>query len=543
MTIVVRNIQGFIRKFKQTQLFKIINKLKPKGQLYLAFAIVLSLALPNIAQAAEEEAPGGFVGLLDSIFSRLVDVLDKILFFEIFGFPLIVLWLICGSIFFTLRMGFINIRGLKHAIDIVQGKYDDPNDDGDVSHFQALATALSGTVGLGNIAGVAIAVQTGGPGAVLWMTLGGFFGMSSKFTECTLAQKYRRVKPDGTVAGGPMYYIARPLSDMGLRPVGKGLAGLFAILCIGGSFGGGNMFQANQSYVAVANVVPGIPSWLFGIVVAALVGVVIIGGLSRIASITGSLVPLMAVVYILSCLWIILSNLTEVPSAIATIFSGAFSPQAVGGGFIGVMIQGIRRSAFSNEAGVGSAAIAHSAARTDEPLREGLVALLEPLIDTIIICNMTALVIVVTGTYQDTSIDDGVLLTTESFATIADWFPIILAIAVALFAFSTMISWSYYGEKAWEYLFGNGSILVYKGLFVFCVFLGAVVNLGAVLDFSDMMILAMSIPNLIGCYMLSGTIASELKDYMQRLSSGQMLTYDDEVAGRNPNQEGITFRK
>ena len=540
--IVIDQIQCSFQKIKQSQIIKLLNRLKHRGQLSLALAIVAILALPNLVVAAEAETPGGFIGALDSIFSQLVAVLEQILFFEIAGFPLIVLWLICGSIFFTLRMGFVNVRGLKHAIDIVRGKYDDPNDEGEVSHFQALATALSGTVGLGNIAGVAIAVQTGGPGAVLWMTLGGFFGMSSKFTECSLSQKYRRVKADGSVAGGPMYYIARPLSDRGLRPVGKGLAGLFAVLCVGASFGGGNMFQANQAYAAVANVIPGVPSWIFGIIIAAIVGVVIIGGLSRIASITGSLVPLMAVVYILSCLWIILSNFTQIPSAIATIFTEAFSPQAVGGGFLGVLIQGIRRSAFSNEAGVGSAAIAHSAARTDEPLREGLVALLEPLIDTIVICNMTALVIVITGTYLDSSIDDGVLLTTASFATVADWFPVILAIAVALFAFSTMISWSYYGEKAWEYLFGNGSILIYKAMFVFCVFVGSVVNLGAVLDFSDMMLLAMSIPNLIGCYMLSGAIATELKDYMNRLNSGQMPTYDKEVASRNLDREESTFR-
>ena len=504
--------------------------------------MVLSFALPSIAQEELENAPEGFVGALDRFFSQIVNVLDKVLFFEIAGFPLIVLWLICGSIFFTLRMGFINIRGLKHAIDIIQGKYDDPDDSGDVSHFQALATALSGTVGLGNIAGVAIAVQIGGPGAVLWMTLGGFFGMSSKFAECTLSQKYRRIKADGTVAGGPMYYIARPLSDKGLRPLGQGLAGLFAILCIGASFGIGNMFQSNQAYAAVSNIVPSIPSWIFGIVVAIIVGIVIIGGISRIAAITSKLVPLMAVVYILSCLWIILSNFTEIPGAIATIFSGAFSPQAVGGGFVGVLIQGIRRSAFSNEAGVGSAAIAHSAARTDEPLREGFVALLEPLIDTIVICNMTALVIIITRSYLDSSVGDGVILTSNSFATVANWFPIVLAIAIVLFAFSTMISWSYYGEKAWEYLFGNGSIIVYKTVFVFCVFLGTVVNLGAVLDFSDMMVLAMSIPNLIGCYMFSRMLASELKDYMKRLSSGQMPTYDDELANRNLNQGEISSR-
>ncbi len=516
----------------------LINAFKPKWNIYLV-VIILGFILPQIvlAQEPEAEATGRILGSIDSIFSQLVAVLNTVLFFEIANFPLIVLWLIVGSVFFTLRMGFINIRGVKHAIDIVRGKYDDPHDDGEVSHFQALATALSGTVGLGNIAGVAIAVQTGGPGAVLWMTLGGFFGMSSKFTECSLAQKYRRVRPDGSVAGGPMYYISRPLSDMGLQPLGKGLAVLFAILCIGGSFGGGNMFQANQSYVAVANVLPGIPNWLFGIVVAALVGVVIIGGISRIASVTDKIVPLMAVLYVAACLWIILSNITQVPGAIATIFGEAFSPQAVGGGIIGVMVQGIRRSAFSNEAGVGSAAIAHSAARTDEPLREGIVALLEPLIDTIIICNMTALVIVITGTYLDSSVGDGVLLTTRSFATVAGWFPSLLAIAVALFAFSTMISWSYYGERAWEYLFGNSTILIYKALFVFFVFVGSVVNLGAVVDFSDMMILAMSIPNLIGCYLLSGMLVRELKDYMDRLNSGQMPTYDDEVARRSSKEE------
>ena len=536
MNHLILNIQSVTNKLKHLKFLE-----RSQWWLCLVLATIVSL-VPKMALAQEEKTPGGFVGALDSVFSKLVEVLDKILFFEIAGFPLIVLWLICGSIFFTVRMRFINIRGLKHAIEIVQGKYDDPNDSGEVSHFQALATALSGTVGLGNIAGVAIAVQTGGPGAILWMTLGGFFGMSSKFTECTLAQKYRRVKADGSVAGGPMYYITRPLADKGLRPVGKALAGLFAILCICGSFGGGNMFQANQSYVAVSNVIPSLPNWIFGIIVAALVGIVIIGGLSRIASITGSLVPVMAVIYLLSCLWIISSNFTQIPQAVATIFTEAFSPQAVGGGFIGVMVQGIRRSAFSNEAGVGSAAIAHSAARTDEPLREGMVALLEPFIDTIVICNMTALVIVITGTYQDTSIDDGVLLTTESFATVADWFPVILAIAVALFAFSTMISWSYYGERAWEYLFGNGSILIYKALFVFCVFVGSVVNLGAVLDFSDMMILAMSIPNLIGCYLLSGAISTELKDYMNRLNSGQMPTYKDEVASRNFEREESTFR-
>ena len=492
------------------------------------FTIVLLLtvvpAIPKVALAAPEDSPGGFIGTIDAVFSQLVEILGAVLFFEIAGFPFIVLWLIVGAVFFTLRMGFINIRGFKHAIDIVRGKYDDPDDEGDVSHFQALATALSGTVGLGNIAGVAIAVQVGGPGALVWMTLGGFFGMSSKFIECTLAQKYRRVKPDGTVAGGPMYYLSRGLSERGMRPVGQGLAILFSILCVGGALGGGNMFQSNQAYVAVSNVIP-MASWLFGVIVAALVAVVIIGGISRIASVTGRLVPAMAVIYIVACLWIILSNFGAIPGAIGTIVTGAFTGQAVAGGVVGVIIQGIRRSAFSNEAGVGSAAIAHSAARTDEPLREGIVALLEPFIDTIVICNLTALAIVITGVYQDTSAAEanGVELTTMAFESVIGWFPIVLAIAVALFAFSTMISWSYYGERAWAYMFGEKSVLIFQGIFVFCVFVGAVVNLGAVLDFSDMMLLSMALPNLIGCYILSNQVASELNDYMQRLSSGQML--------------------
>jgi AGCS family alanine or glycine:cation symporter len=511
--------------------------LNNKNQWLIWIVLLLIPSIPAIVLAAEAKDSGGFISVVDTVFSKLVEILGAFLFFELAGFPLIVLWLIFGSIFFTVKMGFINIRGFKHAIDIVMGKYDDPNDDGEVSHFQALATALSGTVGLGNIAGVAIAVQTGGPGAVLWMTLGGFFGMSSKFIECTLAQKFRRVRPDGSVAGGPMYVLSSGLSERGLGSLGKGLAVLFAILCIGGSFGGGNMFQANQSYVAVANLIPSLPNWGFGLIVAALVAIVIIGGISRIASVTDKLVPLMAIIYVAACLWIIFSNLSGVPNAIATIIVEAFSPQAVGGGIVGVMIQGIRRSAFSNEAGVGSAAIAHSAARTDEPLREGIVALLEPFIDTIVICNMTALTIVLTRTYQDTSVGDGVLLTTRAFATVIDWFPVLLAIAIVLFAFSTMISWSYYGERAWEYLFGSRTILIYKSLFVIFVFIGAVVNIGAVLDFSDMMILAMSIPNLIGCYFLSGLIASELKEYMQRLSSGQMPTYADEVARQSVSRK------
>lgn len=494
------------------------------------FILLLLLAIPStvLAQDAEASSPG-LVGAINSGFSTIVGFMANILFFSIGGFPLIVLWLFVGAVFFTLRMGFINIRAFKHAIDVVRGKYDDPNDEGEVSHFQALATALSGTVGLGNIAGVAVAIQLGGPGAMFWLTLAGLFGMTSKFVECTLGVKYRIEKPDGTVAGGPMYTLSRGLSGMGLASLGRGLAVLFSVLCILGSLGGANMFQSNQAYAAVAGMVPGFPSWVFGLILAALVSVVIIGGIQRIGAIAGTLVPAMAVIYVLGCLWVILSNLGDVPGAVATVVTEAFSPRAVEGGVVGVIVQGIRRSTFSNEAGIGSAAIAHSAARTDEPVREGIVALLEPFIDTVVICNMTAIVLVLTGAYL--SEGEGVQLTLTAFSSINSWFPVVLIVAIFLFAFSTIISWSYYGEIAWGYLFGQNSVILYKILYVVCVFIGAVVGLGAVIDFSDLSLLSMAIPNLIGCYFLSNQVAADLRNYMERLRSGQMLTYEQHLAG------------
>lgn len=521
-----------LKKYRQMSQHHFFKTLKQNLNRWKGLLFLFVLATPTVAIAQEvaEIKPSGFLAGLDAVFSQIVNVLAQVFFFEIFGLPFIVLWLILGAIFFTLRMGFINIRGFKHSFDVVTGKYDDPNDEGDVSHFQALATALSGTVGLGNIAGVALAVQVGGPGAIFWMTLGGFFGMSSKFVECSLAQMYRRIQPDGSVAGGPMYYLSKGLGERGLHPLGQGLAVLFALLCILASMGGGNMFQANQAYAALAGIFPALPNWIFGLIVAVLVGVVIIGGITRIASVTARLVPAMAVIYVLGCLWILLNNLPEIPGAFGTIFVQAFSPEAVGGGFLGTLVQGIRRSAFSNEAGMGSAAIAHSAARTDEPLREGVVALLEPFIDTIVICNLTGLTIVITGVYRDVTDVSGVELTAAAFNSVVGWFPIVLAIAVVLFAFSTMISWSYYGEKAWSYLFGEDTSIVYKGIFVICVFIGSVVNLGAVLDFSDMMLLAMAFPNLLGCYFLSGKLASALNDYMDRLNSGQMPIYSRETS-------------
>ena len=441
--------------------------------------------------------------------------------------PLIVLWLIAGGIFFTLRLKFINIRAFKHAIDIAMGKYDSAEDEGDVSHFQALAAALSGTVGIGNIAGVAIAIRLGGPGAAFWMTMAGFLGMSSKFAECALGQKYRIIKPDGTVGGGPMYYLSRGLSAMGLAPLGKGLAVIFAVFCAIGSLGIGNMFQANQAFAAVSNVLPFLDdfSWLFGLILAAVVGLVIVGGIQRIGAVAGFLVPLMAVIYALACFWVMLVKLPEIPGAIATIIGTAFSPEAVAGGAVGAIVIGFQRAVFSNEAGLGSAAIAHSAARTDEPIREGVVALLEPFIDTIFICNLTAIVIVLTGVYADLTAADlnGAQLSAASFQQVISWFPYVIAVAGFLFALSTMISWSYYGQQAWAFLFGDSAVNAYKAIFLLCVFVGAVVNLGPILDFSDIMALAMSLPNLLGCFLMSGLIARELTSYMSRLKSGEML--------------------
>ncbi|PPT07251.1 Sodium/glycine symporter GlyP [Geitlerinema sp. FC II] len=431
--------------------------------------------------------------------------------------------MVAGALFFTVRMNFVNLRAFKHAWYVVAGHYDDPSEEGELTHFQALSAALSATVGLGNIAGVAIAVQVGGPGAVFWMTLAGLFGMTSKFVECTLAQKYRVVNADGHVSGGPMYYLSQGLAEKGLAPLGKVLAVLFSILCIGGSLGGGNMFQANQSFAAVSTLVP-VPNWVYGLILAFLIGLVIIGGIKRIGSVASALVPSMCVIYVLAALWILLTNIGEVPQAIATIFSGAFTPRAAEGGFIGVFVQGVRRAVFSNEAGMGSAAIAHAAARTHEPVREGIVALLEPFIDTVVVCNITALVVVITGVYQDPEIA-GVELTTAAFASVIGWFPIILSIAVFLFAFSTMISWSYYGERAWTYLFGERQMQVYRVIFVVCVFIGSVVNLGSLIDFTDMVFLTMAFPNMLGGFILSNNVAADLNNYFDRLRGGTMPVY------------------
>jgi len=435
--------------------------------------------------------------------------------------PAIVAWLASAALFFTFRMGFISLRAVRHAVDVVRGRFDDEGDPGDVSHFQALSSALSATVGLGNISGVAIAITLGGPGATFWMIVAGFLGMTSKFVECSLGQMYRTFDDHGHVLGGPMRYLDVGLAEIGRPRLGRVLAIAFTLMCIGGSFGGGNMYQANQAFSMVHSVVPAMPGWLFGLIMATIVGAVIIGGIERIGSVAAVVVPMMCGVYVVACVVVVGSNAAVIPAALAKIVIEAFSPQAGLGGAVGVLVVGFQRAAFSNEAGVGSASIAHSAAATDEPIREGLVALLEPFIDTIVICTMTALVVVVSGLYGSGE-KDGIRLTSAAFASVIPWFPYVLSVAVFFFAYSTMISWSYYGERCWTMLFGPNSSLTYKLTFLVFTALGPILQLGAVLDFSDLMILGMALPNLIGAILLSGKVRARLDDYWGRYTSGEM---------------------
>ncbi len=480
----------------------------------------------------------------------------EIPFSESFQIPWVLIVLIGGATYFTIYFKLINFTGFATAIKVVRGKYEDiekhgadtlygdvtaneqenlietirdDSADGEVSHFQALTAALSATVGLGNIAGVAVALSIGGPGATFWMVLAGLLGMASKFAECTLGVKFRDVGPDGTVYGGPMYYLKKGLAQKGMAGLGKVLAVLFAIFVIGGSFGGGNMFQANQAaaqFVQLFDLQGTSAAIWFGIVMAVVVAVVIIGGIKRIAKVTEKIVPFMAGLYVLGALIILVANYNHIGDAFALIFEGAFSGLGIAGGLVGVMIQGIRRGAFSNEAGVGSAAIAHSAVRTKYPASEGIVALLEPFIDTVVICTMTALVIVITNFDNNiiqygVEVKEGVELTATAFDSVIPHFSILLTIAVILFAFSTMISWSYYGMQGWVYLFGRGKVteLVYKLLFCIFIWVGSVISLGSVINFSDAMIFAMVVPNIIGVVLLTPVVRKELNRYMKAIKT------------------------
>jgi len=508
----------------------------------LAILSLISLVVTTTATFAQES--GGIDAQVNAIFSSATGWFVSLIFAPFPGtsFPWIVMWLVVGATVFTFYFGFIQFRAIRHSLHLVRGDYSDPEDAGEVSHFQALTTALSGTVGLGNIAGVAVAIGIGGPGATFWMILAGLMGMASKFTECTLGVKYRNEYPDGTVSGGPMYYISKGFAERGI-PGGKFFAVLFSIFLILGALGGGNMFQANQAHAQISGIVGDYPGWITGLVFATIVFAVIVGGIKSIAKVTEKIVPFMAILYVGAALIILLMNYDKIGWAFGQIFDGAFTGLGVAGGFVGALIQGFKRAAFSNEAGVGSAAIAHSAVKTKEPITEGLVSLLEPFIDTVIICTMTALVIIITGqlifdpatglymvengkilTEGGTS---GVELTSAAFGSAVSWFPYVLAIAVVLFAFSTMISWSYYGLKGWTYMFGEGKTKELTFKIIFCVFIiiGAAASLGPVIDFSDAAIFAMAVVNIGALYVLMPVVKELLNSYMSRLKSGEIKRF------------------
>lgn len=503
-------------------------------------------ALAGMALTAAPAAAQGIDETINQVFSDYTGWYVGLIFANLPGtnFSWIALWLVVAAVIFTVYFSAIQLRGFGHSIALVKGDYSDPEDAGEVSHFQALATALSGTVGLGNIAGVAVAVGIGGPGATFWMIIAGLFGMATKFTECTLGVKYRNEYADGHVSGGPMYYITKGFKERGL-PGGKVLAVIFCIFTILGALGGGNMFQANQAHAQLAGVVGDYPGWITGVILAVVTFVVIVGGIKSIARVTEKVVPFMGIFYVLVSLVILIMNYDMILWAFGQIFAGAFTGLGVAGGFTGALIQGFRRAAFSNEAGIGSAAIAHSAVKTKEPITEGYVALLEPFIDTVVICTMTALVIVITGVLNvdpDTGLyvwdeaagrittadgSSGVQLTSAAFASVFSWFPYMLAIAVVLFAFSTMISWSYYGLKAWTYLFGEsrGSEVTFKVIFCLFIVIGAAASLGPVIDFSDAMLFSMAIVNIIALYLLMPIVKAELAHYISRLKSGEIRKF------------------
>jgi AGCS family alanine or glycine:cation symporter len=519
--------------------------------------LTLMLLSGMVNAYAQDES---LVDKIDKSFKPISDWWVSIIFYAIpiagLEVPVVLIILIAGGVYFTLYFAFPQYKLFKTAINVVAGKYDDIDHHdsmpiygdptptlhedipetikiegehhGEVSHFQALSAALSATVGLGNIAGVAVAIALGGPGATFWMILAGLMGMASKFTECTLGVKYRDIGPDGTVFGGPMYYLKKGLEKAGHGLLGKFLAIFFAIMVVGGSFGGGNMFQANQAaaqFIELFGIQNSDVKFVFGLILAVMVGIVIIGGIKRIGKVAEKIVPFMAVLYVGAALLILVMNFNLIPDAFGLIIQEAFTPQAGLGGFIGVMIMGFRRGTFSNEAGVGSAAIAHSAVKTKYPASEGIVALLEPFIDTVLICTMTALVLIITnlkyGLFQYGEKIEGVELTARAFDTVLPHFSIILTIAVILFAFSTMLSWSYYGLQGWKFLFGRSKKvdLAYKFLFLFFVVLGASVKLGSVLDFSDAMIFAMVFPNMIGIIILAPEVKRELYRYLNAIKS------------------------
>lgn len=482
-------------------------------------------------------------GSINDVFEPIVQSLTKILFWDPFaavGFhfgapvPFIVVWLIAGAIFFTFYLKFINFRGLKHGVDLAFGRYTKHAGKGETSHFQAVSTALSSTVGLGNIAGVAVAISMGGPGATFWLIIAGLLGMSSKFAECTLGVKYRKMSAEGVVSGGPMYYLRDGLKERGLPKLGLFLAYSFAIIVAFATFGIGNMFQSNQIHAQLSVMFPAIAPFGFwvGVVLAVMTGLVILGGIKSIAKVSEKIFPFMALVYIIMCLMIIFTHIEKLGEACQLIINGAFHPDAMKGGFVGVLITGFRRAAFSNEAGIGSAAIAHSTVKTAKPVTEGYVALLEPFIDTVIICTMTALTLIFTGFYQNPGNLEGAQLTSAAFESFAWWAPYVLLLCMFLFAYSTLIGWSYYGVKGFDFIFGGlfervfGKRIYaekfYQVLFLMVIVVGTTTSLNTIIDFSDMLVLLMSVPNILGLYILAPVLKKEVKAYRLALKADKL---------------------
>lgn len=496
----------------------------------LSLVVGLLLAVSANAQGIDQQ--------VEELIRPLANGLSSIVFFKVplFGqpFPLIVLWLATAAVFFTFYLGFINVRAFGLAVRHVRGQFHNPKAEGEISHFQAVSTAVSGTVGIGNIGGVAVAIVIGGPGAAFWLIVAGFLSMSTKLVECTLGVKYRRYNEDGSVSGGPMYYLEDFLARRGFARSGKLLGGFYALSLVIGCLGIGNMFQSNQAYVQFLTITGGEASffadkgWLFGLAIAAAVGLVIIGGIKSIAAVAGKLVPFMAVLYVVSCLVIIGMSVDQLPGAISLIVGSAFQLDSVTGGMVGAIIVGFQRALFSNEAGIGSASIAHSAVQTNDPASEGLVSLLEPFIDTVVICTLSSLVIVTTA-YPNGLMEqghEGIALTSAAFAHHFSWAPYPLALAALLFAFSTSIAWSYYGLKGWTYLFGEGAATQNLFKLVFCGFiaLGCMIQLTAVLDFSDAMVFLIAVPNILGLYFYAPEVKREIAVYLQRVR-------DDDVPG------------
>ncbi|MFD4586066.1 alanine/glycine:cation symporter family protein [Streptomyces sp. NPDC058434] len=467
--------------------------------------------------------------------------------------PLIVAWLVVAGLVFSTWFGLVQIRKFRLAVDVVRGKYDEKGSAGEVNHFQALTAAVSGTVGLGNIAGVAVAVTIGGPGATFWMILCGLLGMATKFVEVTLGVKYREVHADGTVSGGPMHYLPKGLADRfgkNGKTLGKVLAVLASFMVLFFGLFGGNLFQVNQSYAQLVSVAGGEDGALgssagalfFGILIAAIVGIVLLGGIRSIANVTSKLVPAMAGIYIAACLVVILVNVTAVPDALVTIVEGAFNPEGVAGGVLGALIIGFKRAAFSNEAGLGSAPIAHSAVKTKHPASEGLVALLEPFIDTVIICTMTALTIVIANPASwakartDESIG-GVTITSDAFGTVLPWFPYILTIAVLLFAISTVLTWGYYCLKAWTHLFGRSkaSELTFKVLYTLFAVAGSLLTLQTLIDMADAILFMLAVINIIGLYLLAPVVKRELNAFLEFVRARKA----GETDGADDDQEPV----